>query len=412
MAPSSCFFASACFFWICSAAKHELQHIDASLIRASHLDCDGQHSIACDTLQPSGVGADRTVHGFLLLPEAKSRWHAFPVGLMLTQHSTSVRDGSVNRIAVLFIGLVFIGALAYWLNHQEWPDAHDNDDTPHYSMKSPWEEAYQSSRGLQRESFELLFRTGIVSKSDRSSEIVNRGHIESSLRVAEEMLREKPLDLWLEQGFEKTQRAFEDRLAESYRSPHPSQATPPPLSPMLQERSSSLMPPPEFTLSRPSASIFEEARHRDFPNTLDELTPTLGETRAAPMEKKPPAVVAASFASIDTVSTVAAVDCGKKTPSPSSTVAAVDCAKKTISPTFSPASTVPQVDVERKMLPATDPILEEQLENRSSPSLQTRSKSPSEGTPVILTFPKPTSGKATSGSWQNSAARSLGKKPD
>jgi hypothetical protein len=493
MVPSHFFIALAWFFRLCNARQQEL-HVDASsLIRASHIDCNGQHRVACETLQSSGVGADRTVHGFLLLPETKSRWQAFPVGLMLSQHSTAAREGSGSRIVFLTIGLILLGFLAYWLSHAEEPEEHEHDEA-HFSKSSPWEEANRNAMGMQRESFDLLFKTGIVTKMDRSSETVKRGHIERCLQVAEELLREKPLSEWLKDR-ESTRRIFEDRLAEAYRSVPPSATPPTPIkdrlaspldrsldrdrspamSPYAQDRSPALTPygtsPLREEVSH-SQYIPEDATAKDasfskfrgddeFANDRLRDTPAFGteegDSRISPTEETPPG--SAKFSPLETVSTVAAVDCGKQfgpaSNSPASTapeprVPVLDLKKADISP----RSTVPALDEDRQApargaisprpkihmfprtaasstsgststsMPATVPALEEKKSAsplrppRSLPLGSQRQQSggsnpsgnESEGWPVVMKFPsKPSS------TWESSASRSLeqkSKKPD
>lgn len=391
-------------FWLCSAAKTD-HRIEASLIRASHIDCGGQHHVACESLQSGG--ADRTVHGFLLLPETKSQWHAFPVGLRLSQDATSVRDKGTSRIVVLSIGLILTGGLAYWLSHNDSPDERDRDDEIFSSKSSPWEQAYQNAHGVQRDSYDLLFRTGIVPKMDRKSEVVSKGHISRCVQVAEDMLRERALKAWLEDS-ESTRRVFEDKLADAYRdyTPVSTPCTQDLLkhsrqpSPFTQERSPNYYESPATRSRAPEESAKAD---EDMPlnNYRDDAEfSTMGDLRGLPTTA--------------TVSTVAAVDCGKKSSpssnSPASTVPVVDAARRSADPanTTSPRQKIHVLPV----MPATVPILEEPSESGAQSMRQQTMTLPrtgnqrgneSEGWPVMMKFP---AGRTTP-SWQTSAARSL-----
>jgi hypothetical protein len=244
MSPPFSFLILSWLVWICSATQQQQGAIGTPFLRPTHVDCDGDR-IACEALQRSGMSSDRTVHGFLLLPESQTHWQAFPVGLMLSQRSLSVRNNTMSRMLFLLVGVFLMGALAYWLHHAEEPEEHDDKDelldpsSPARPWVSapPWEEAYQNAKGTQKEAFELLFRTYIVPKMDRQSEMVNRGHIEQCVCVAEQMIREKPLQEWL-QGPETARRTFEHELAEVYRtSPPPTPSTQDKLMPLATQSS-------------------------------------------------------------------------------------------------------------------------------------------------------------------------------
>lgn len=196
-----------------------------------NVDCgDGHGTTACgdDALHP------HETNGVLLLPDQRSRWHAFNVKtLMLPQHGTAVSEHlSQNRIASalllrvgkasitstvlllgIFICIAFILLNAFSPPKEEFPDDPYDEEA---NRTSSWAEAYREAYGQRREAMELLRNTSIITKEDWYLPSTPVAHIDECVQVALQMLRERPMVDWYDT---QAQRAFEAGYSTLHKEP-------------------------------------------------------------------------------------------------------------------------------------------------------------------------------------------------
>jgi len=84
-----------------------------------------------------------------------------------------------------------------------------------------WAHAYQNAKGNQKDALELLFRCGIVSVHEHAHSHASQDHIEECMGIAQQMLRQKPLEEWVfwrQQALE----SFEDSITAIFSTRPPS----------------------------------------------------------------------------------------------------------------------------------------------------------------------------------------------
>lgn len=83
-------------------------------------------------------------------------------------------------------------------------------------VSESFQRRYAQSVGEERQALELLRRCNIISQEEISSNSVSPEHIDECIWVAMQMLKQKPLEVWVALNIQEGQQSFRDTVAQIY----------------------------------------------------------------------------------------------------------------------------------------------------------------------------------------------------